>query len=570
MQHPHVEPWAKATALHTHAVNRTCVDRWLAEAQGGYCIEAEVDQDCARADQGSFVLTSAEKESWPLAVAACAHHCASCQRCEHMSVSLEHGDCTWSYGPCARRATVAGFRSAPFRCAHRHSHRNHDDEEMAAPPAALNPAPLEAVSTAPLWLVVGVIVPPNVKVVPSHEELVASHRAQHGEAGLRFMHQSIVSRLNGTLAWQWVSAEAKHRADPRFTVVPCRDGPFHGSADDKTTAIASACGCKTILWFKRALHLFPRARFIAKAEDDSAVHDARIVAELRWAWGRFGSAAALWYGYFQWSGMDPSSRRNGWYCGEGDHLLGLTRTHGPPYCVQPRRTAGPMAANTSEKHGRSAHGPPWGGDSSEALAISPFASGGLDIRSRALAELVVAAGFDARFAHEWTNEAAHGGCEDYRTSCGNDEWAAACDALQGYLVARTLRAAARGAPWATDGRANVTALHLTMSKFHYPPPGLATAVMHAGELKGAKTWTSEPAGWRYRRGTAMLPIPFHLFNAGRGVGWEAHSPRHAATYRANKDLGCYEGDGGGDNALPCADIPTAAELALVDVPLARL
>ena len=80
---------------------------------------------------------------------------------------------------------------------------------------------------------------------------------------------------------------------------------WHG--DELTTAVASACACKTILWFRRALRLFPGARFLAKAEDDSALHDARIVVELRLASLRYGPSAAIWYGLMQWAAIDPAS-----------------------------------------------------------------------------------------------------------------------------------------------------------------------------------------------------------------------------------------------------------------------
>ena len=33
-----------------------------------------------------------------------------------------------------------------------------------------------------------------------------------------------------------------------------------------------------------------------------------------------------------------------------------------------------------------------------------------------------------RFMREWTDTSAHGGCEDYRERCGEDDWAGACDA----------------------------------------------------------------------------------------------------------------------------------------------
>ena len=222
----------------------SCVDQWLTDARDGYCVEAQLNQDCEHDDQGSFALTPGQTSSWQHAVAACARHCERCQRCQHMSVSRVHADCTWSYGPCEPRTGVAGFRTAPFRCAHRAEQRRAYMDDSAEPPRGLNRAPLEAVSTSPLWLAIGVVVPPGVVVVPSHEELLAARRTKADVAGLRFMHQSLVSRLNGTVAWQWVTAEAKHEADPRFTVVACRDGPFTmPSEDDRVTAIASACAC---------------------------------------------------------------------------------------------------------------------------------------------------------------------------------------------------------------------------------------------------------------------------------------------------------------------------------------
>ena len=200
--------------------------------------------------------------------------------------------------------------------------------------------------------------------------------------------------------------------------------------------------------------------------------------------------------------------------------------------------------------GHRAHTPTWGNDTAQSLAVGPFASGGIDIRSRRFAQMVVAAGFDARFAHAWTSEGGHRGCEDYRRSCGADEWAGACDGLQGYLVARTLRGA--------QVPVNVTVLHLTGRKFHAPPPGASTSVMHAGELKRARGWTAPPANWRFYSGKAMLPIPMRLLPTTQGVGWRAEDPQQVDAFFARSRSGAL--CGGTDAQLPCASVPPAADL----------
>ena len=567
---PRPPPPAPAPPGQLTASNSSCVDRWLAEALDGYCGEAENGGDCLHGDQGSWPLSAFDARSWRSAAAACTALCAGCKRCHLISTSLQWKDCTWWHGRCELKKDVAGFRTASG-CAHSHLKLPRPPViEERTPRVVERRAPLEAASSEPLWLAIGIIVGPGVKVVPPHDE----QRDGSGAAGLRFYHQGFVSRLNGTVAWQWVTTESRHRSDPRFVVVPCRDGPFGGGVrgDDLTTAIASACACKTIQWFRRALHLFPNARFVAKAEDDSALHDARIVAELRSASLRYGSSAMLWYGYFQWSGLNPASRRNGWYCGEGDnHMLRSSI----PHCPQPRRSDGsvniPAAAvrreaggggNDNSHAGGHHHQQPssWGADEAESLAVAPFASGGLDIRSRSLAELVASVGFDVKFAHEWTSEGAHGGCEDYQETCGANDWAAACDGLQGYVISRTLHLAKREA-----AAPNVTVLHLTGSKFHYPPPGVSTSVMHGMELKSAKDWKAPPSAWRYHHGSAMMPIPLRLFPTAGGIGWQAEDRRQVEAFHARRNspgAGC-EGDsvsGKSSGMLPCADIPPDAEL----------
>ena len=498
-----------------------------------------------------------------LAATACTTHCTACARCQYISVSLKFRDCTWWHGHCelsVEKGPFETFKTAIGCNSDRHI------RPIELPPQieehhgtrADRSQPLEAASAEPLWLAIGFIVGPGVRT-PSHGSI--------GTPGLRFLHQSYASHLNGTLAWQYVSTEARHKNDPRFTVVQCRDGPFHHlSKDDLTSAIASACACKTIMWFRKALHLFPHARFIGKAEDDSAIHDSRILTELRHGYLTHGPAHLLWYGMFQWAGLNPSSRRNGWYCAEGDNLLKHDTTR-MGHCFQPKLKSGSLdiPLNSSSGSGSGKHGSSsavsWSSDPSISSVIGPFASGGLDIRSRGLAELIATTGYDQRFAHEWTLEGLHNGCEDDRESCLDGEWAVACDALQGYLVARTLRHASNSG----TGVPNVTALHLTTSKFHYPPTKTDTSILHGLELKEAVDWKVLPS-WRYHSGQAMLPIPMRLFLTNHGIGWHAEDKQHVDAFlarRKGEGVGC-DGDGGtGVGRLPCAPVASEEDLSHV-------
>jgi len=102
--------------------------------------------------------------------------------------------------------------------------------------------------------------------------------------------------------------------------------------------------------------------------------------------------------------------------------------------------------------------------------ISPFASGGLDVRSRALAVAVSACDWAWEYVHYHSRAR---GCEDYHTSCSVDDPAVACDAVQGYIVTKCL-----GRRLVTEGSASVTALHLTWSKYHPIAPRVHTVLVH--------------------------------------------------------------------------------------------
>ena len=95
--------------------------------------------------------------------------------------------------------------------------------------------------------------------------------------------------------WRFVVAKGwDHRGadDPRVVQTPCPDGE---------AVKQLACFCKTTWWFRRALALFPTTAFIGKLEEDTIVHTARLLQELRWAVRSTDPRAMVWYGHFQWA-----------------------------------------------------------------------------------------------------------------------------------------------------------------------------------------------------------------------------------------------------------------------------
>ena len=309
--------------------------------------------------------------------------------------------------------------------------------------------------------------------------------------------------------------------------------------DDAYSAMQGACACKTIWWFWRAPVLFPSARFIAKVEDDSALHDARLVAELRWL-AVSGPAPHVWFSHFQWAGADPSSVENSWFCGDGDqHMAGKGAAIS---CAQPGAVL--------RRHGTAAHRDHrvvslWGHQSRH---VFPFASGGLDVRSRALVDALRECGDAMEYAHAWSLMGAHCGCEASRGRCDPDEWAAACDGVQGHFVARCM--------WRRRLQ-NVTAFHLTLRKFYASssgrPPRDAT-VMHPYKRKARPGRTSEKA-WEWPVGLAMLPMRFTLYPSASGVRWEAANPAAVRRWYAadrSKEAWPRACD---DGVIACAALP---------------
>eukprot|EP00908_Phaeocystis_cordata_P000732 Transcript_10813.p2 GENE.Transcript_10813~~Transcript_10813.p2 ORF type:complete len:445 (+),score=68.26 Transcript_10813:126-1337(+) len=225
-----------------------------------------------------------------------------------------------------------------------------------------------------------------------------------------FRRQTVGSQW---VIWRYVTTQAEHAADPRYVVVQgCPDFVFatNRTRIEKTEpGFQFSCFCKTAAWFERAVALFPRVRFIGKMEDDSVLYDTRVVAELaaahRVARREQGvRGPLLWYGHFDWSAHRMGVR--GMHCGIGDSLM-LRST---PAC-----------------------GRGFG-------VTAPYASGGLDIRSRALAERM-------------------GRCDElrrylrgYAAGALSLNYSYSCDGIQGFWIARCLAPALREAGEVSSGR----------------------------------------------------------------------------------------------------------------------
>ena len=355
--------------------------------------------------------------------------------------------------------------------------------------------------------------------------------------------------LDHHIAWRYVSAQPVHERDPRYVVVDCPE-PFYANSSsvEKTTAgYQFACFCKTARWFSRALDLFTTARFLGKMEADSVLYDTRVLAELITAhrlarqeqrslepdghllWQR---ELLIWYGHFDWAvhtmGIFPRAR----FCSAGDDVL-LGKV---PWC-----------------------------SSGKGSVLAPFASVGLDVRSRGLATRLAACEPLWEFVRHF--------------DVGNESYGASCDGLQGYFAARCLVAA--GATSVPTGPARRTrpvqpgvarALHLPWLKFHPPfgrPPLGArthTSLLHPDKRCLSDGWwhrNAAPeavAAWcapavpafAWHSGRALHPFPFRLDAYVRADGapllmWH---PENASSMRRYLQLRA-----GGREAKFCEELP---------------
>eukprot|EP00966_Prymnesium_polylepis_P244338 5651060-Prymnesium_polylepis.1 len=276
-----------------------------------------------------------------------------------------------------------------------------------------------------------------------------------------------------------------------------------------------SCFCKTVHWFRRGLDLYPHARFLGKMEDDSVLWDQRVVAELMQAYRvarreeaarreqqrpRQSRGPMLWYAHFDWAVHTTGDLHRAKFCSVGDNVM-----------LQPFPRCGHKGV----------------------LAL--FANGGLDIRSRHLAERAAACSPVWQYVRGFDQT--------------NNSYLASCDGIQGYFMARCLAeelADGRAATSAGAGAAVqdvepastrpgvLTALHLPWPKFHPPSRGIG-ARMHSSLIHPDKrclnrgTWYrrkeelaaacgAEVPGWRWNTGSALLPFPFRVDASRRADG----------------------------------------------------
>ena len=492
---------------------------WLLGAHFGSCSTSNGQAgSCHAGDFGEFKLASAVFDgSWTTLIDACLTKCASCSRCRSIQVSLHRQDCIW-FHQCDVKAlsqVSAGRLSGPTTHAARRTPRSPQPAVWVdvpdEPPPDRWKGPIRDVPPprASLWLAMGVITAPGFEPSSSRTLL---------------RHQSLASRGEGSpIVWQYVSTDARYLRDARFTLVPCRDGPRW----DKQ----AVCVCKTHYWFLSALKLFPNARFIGKMEDDTIVHDARLVAELQHAYGRRPHSDLIWYSFFMWAGSSLKERYGAW-CGDGDkYLLGSSESHMLRHgCTPSPRRAGEGRAHqnyTVERIQREIQGNTSAGfrrieidlaappDDDEGLEIAPFATGAIDVRSRKLAENLGNCRHAWKFVQEaWAGGHANEDCPRTADLCSHDSTGTSCDGFQGYLIAKC-----------HDWDTAVTAEHLTWTKFEptIRADGLSlhTSVTHGKKSNGdGMKGRRLPYKWVYSMATAMLPLPYELFRTPHGVGWK--------------------------------------------------
>lgn len=100
----------------TSTVRRRPEVKWLSTAVVGQCgFTDQGNNDCNKGDRGSYELPyfNGTRGSWKTAVRYCIKQCAACGRCNVISVSVVHRDCSWYYF-CDLRHTDANAEGAKF------------------------------------------------------------------------------------------------------------------------------------------------------------------------------------------------------------------------------------------------------------------------------------------------------------------------------------------------------------------------------------------------------------------------------------------------------------------------
>ena len=90
-------------------------DAWLRAASTGHCGATSDVGDCNTGTRGSMGLSPAEASNWTIAVSSCLHRCDRCPRCNFITVSLHHQDCSWYHRCEATQHDVFCLLSGPSR-----------------------------------------------------------------------------------------------------------------------------------------------------------------------------------------------------------------------------------------------------------------------------------------------------------------------------------------------------------------------------------------------------------------------------------------------------------------------
>jgi hypothetical protein len=191
---------------------------------------------------------------------------------------------------------------------------------------------------------------------------------------------------------------------------------------------------------------------------------------------------------------------------------------------------------------------------------APFAVGGIDVRSRALAQTMGLCGEAWAFVQEaWAG--GHEACPlsvGRHGPCSHDSWSVAGDGYQGLLAAMCN-------DWR---RHNITAHHLTWSKFESNiqrgGPNLHASVMHGYKDYKVETQGKDlPRAWVWNMGEAMLPLEYTLYQTeAGGIGWEPRDIRQALEFKR-----VFKQHGEVADRLSLKTVPSCAKLRALNVSL---
>ena len=327
--------------------------------------------------------------------------------------------------------------------------------------------------------------------------------------GVQNAHRIVSPRLgaisNSTKSFAWRLVVTPRFAGNRSALhllVPCHDAPDGVAEKSRDNLLypgsfkQTSCACKSLWWFYRAVDLYRDAAFIGKVEDDTVVQPELLERELRWALARRPAGAQRtwlgWYSLFQISLHRWDARIAARWPRQSSPLVG-------GWCQE--------GVKAWHKEYVRCH------ESWPNATVAPFASGGIDVRSWALAH------FSSHACRlPW-----------------NDEYQAACDGDQGYDIARCLAGldpatARRFAPPVPAEGAAVDLFDLSERKFCRYPDGHCS-VQHPN--KGGRGYKST---WRMST-PSLAPVELRWWAVAEAernrvaMRWKARNVTASQTFR---------------------------------------